>query len=48
MGKLNVLRRCEMHVTHLLTPGDEVGLRRLGVNVTTDPVHASNNLFNGR
>jgi uncharacterized protein (UPF0371 family) len=27
------------------TPGDETGLRRLGINLTSDPVFASKNLF---
>ncbi len=27
---------CEMHTTHLLTRGDENGLRDLGINLTTD------------
>ena len=33
---LSLLRGCEMHTTHLSTKGDEVGLRDLGVNLTTD------------
>jgi len=33
---LPLLRGCEMHTTHLSTKGDEVGLRDLGVNLTTD------------
>jgi len=39
------LRGCEVHMTHLPTPGDEQGLRRLGVNLTCDPNFASNKLF---
>lgn len=45
MKKLVQLRGCEMHMTHLPTPGDEVGLKMLGVNVTTDGKFSSNNLF---
>lgn len=45
MEKLKELRGCEMHVTHIPTPGDEAGLRRLGVNVTSEPEFASKNLF---
>ncbi len=30
------LRGCEMHMTHIPTQGDQVGLRRLGINLTTD------------
>jgi uncharacterized protein (UPF0371 family) len=33
---LPLLRNCEMHTTHLSTNGDEVGLRELGINLTTD------------
>ena len=37
MEKLKELRGCEVHTTHMPTPGDETGLRRLGVNLTSDP-----------
>jgi len=30
------LNGCEMHTTHLLTRGDENGLRDLKINLTTD------------
>jgi len=33
---LDRLRGCEMHMTHIPTQGDLVGLRRMGVNVTMD------------
>ena len=33
---LEKLRGCEMHVTHMLGHGDEAGLRKLGLNMTTD------------
>ncbi|RJO64754.1 MAG: DUF1846 domain-containing protein [Candidatus Omnitrophota bacterium] len=45
MDKLVELRGCEMHMTHIPTPGDEVGLKRLGVNLTTDGKFSSRNLF---
>jgi len=45
MKKLGELRDCEMHMTHIPTPGDEVGLKRLGVNLTTDGKFSSRNLF---
>jgi uncharacterized protein (UPF0371 family) len=35
--KLKALAGCEVHLTHIPTPGDEAGLRRLGVNLTSDP-----------
>jgi uncharacterized protein (UPF0371 family) len=43
--KLKSLRGCEAHLTHIPTPGDEAGLRKLGVNLTSDPLFASKNLF---
>ncbi len=45
MQKLGELRNCEVHLTHIPTPGDEVGLKRLGVNLTTDGKFSSRNLF---
>ena len=47
MEKLNELRSCEVHMTHMVTPGDEAGLRRLGCRFTSDPYYASNALFTG-
>ncbi len=43
--KLKELQGCEVHMTHIPTPGDEAGLRRLGVNLTSDPNFSSKNLF---
>ena len=48
MEKLNELRGCEVHMTHMVTPGDEAGLRRLGCRYTSDPYYASNRLFTGQ
>ncbi|HNR13694.1 MAG TPA: DUF1846 domain-containing protein [Thermodesulfobacteriota bacterium] len=45
METLTELRGCEVHMTHMPTPGDEAGLRRLGVNLTSDPDFSSKNLF---
>lgn len=45
MDRLSELRDCEMHLTHLITPGDEAGLRRLGLRMTSDPHFASPELF---
>ncbi len=45
MVQLPKLKGCEVHLTHLPTPGDERGLRRLGVVLTCDPKFASNKLF---
>ena len=46
MEKLKDLRGCEVHLTHIPTPGDEMGLRKLGVNVTSEPEFATNHLVN--
>ncbi len=45
MEKLNELHNCEMHITHIPTPGDEAGLRKLGVNTTSDPDFSTKSLF---
>ena len=45
MEKLKDLRGCEIHMTHMPTPGDETGLRRLGVNLTSEPNFATKSLF---
>ena len=45
LDKLKELQRCEAHTTHIPSPGDEAGLRRLGVNLTSDPNFSSNALF---
>ena len=45
MEKLKDLRGCEVHLTHIPSPGDETGLRRLGVNLTSDPNFPGKELF---
>jgi uncharacterized protein (UPF0371 family) len=45
--RLEDLHGCEVHVTHIPTPGDEAGLRKLGVNLTSNPNFASKTLFFG-
>ncbi|MBP7089084.1 MAG: DUF1846 domain-containing protein [Candidatus Omnitrophica bacterium] len=45
IDKLKELNSCEVHTTHIPTPGDEAGLRKLGVNLTSDAVFSSNSLF---
>lgn len=41
LEKLKELKGCELHITHIPTPGDEAGLKRLGINLTTDPNFSS-------
>jgi len=45
LNKLKELRGCEVHMTHIPTPGDEAGLKKLGVNLTNEPNFATKNLF---
>jgi len=45
MEKLKDLRGCEVHITHIPAPGDEAGLRKLGVNLTSDPNFPTKSLF---
>ena len=45
IDKLSELYSCEAHITHIPTPGDEAGFRNLGINLTSDPVFSSKNLF---
>ena len=45
MEHLNALAGCEVHMTHIPPPGDETGLRHLGVNLTCEPRFATEKLF---
>ena len=45
LKKLRDLKNCEVHITHIPTPGDEAGLRKLGVNLTSDPEFSMKSLF---
>jgi uncharacterized protein (UPF0371 family) len=45
MEKLKEIRGCDVHITHIPTPGDEAGLRKLGLNLTCDPGFSTKNLF---
>ena len=45
LEKIKELKGCEMHITHMPTPGDEAGLRRLGLNITSDPNFSSKRHF---
>jgi len=47
VDKLNELKECEVHITHMPSPGDAEGLRKLGVNLTSDPDFSTTNLFMG-
>jgi uncharacterized protein (UPF0371 family) len=45
LENLKRLRNCEAHLTHIPTPGDEAGLRKLKINLTCDPEYSSKSLF---
>jgi len=45
MEKLKDLRCCDVHLTHMPTPGDDAGLRKLSINLTSEPNFATNDLF---
>ncbi len=47
LQKLKELSGCEIHLSHMPTPGDAAGLRKLGMNVTSDPDFSSNSLYIG-
>ena len=36
LNKINLLKNTEMHTTHMPTKGDEIGIRDLKINLTTD------------
>ncbi|MBN1641480.1 MAG: DUF1846 domain-containing protein [Anaerolineae bacterium] len=43
--KLRELHGCEVHITHIPTPGDAEALRQLGLHVTSDPEFSSKSLY---
>ena len=45
LAQLEKLRGCEMHISHIPPAGDETGLRKLGINLTSEPIFTSRNLF---
>jgi uncharacterized protein (UPF0371 family) len=47
MEKLKDLSGCDVHLTHIPTPGDAAGLRRLGVNLTSEPSFSTRSFLEG-
>ena len=45
LGKLKNLAECDAHLSHIPSPGDEAGLRKLGIRITSDPNFAGKELF---
>ena len=46
MTMLPNLTRAEVHFTHIPSAGDMIGLRKLGINVTSEPKFPSKNVYN--
>ena len=46
-AQLSKLRHCEMHSTVILSEGDEQTLKKLGINLTCDPVYETKKLYHG-
>ena len=45
VNKLGMLANCDMHTTHLIGKGDENGLRKIRLNVTTDALPTSRGFY---
>lgn len=45
MKQLPLLSGCQMHTTTILSPADERTLRRLGLEVTCEPIYSTKKLF---
>ncbi len=45
MNRLKALCGCKVHTTHIPTPGDESGLKKLEMNLTSDPDFSTKNLY---
>ena len=43
--QLKELNGCDVHLTHIPSPGDATGMRKLGVQLTSDPEFASKLLY---
>lgn len=46
MKALPLLKGAEVHFTHIPSAGDFTGLRKLGINVTSDPKFPTRNIYN--
>lgn len=42
---LPLLRNCDVHTTTILSPADETTFRKMGVNVTSEPVYSTKKLY---
>ena len=44
MEALPKLKGAEVHLTHIPSPGDSTGLRKLGIQFTSEPVYPAKNV----
>ncbi len=47
LSKIGELRGCEAHCTYILSSSEEQTLKKLGINVTCEPVFLNSHLFEG-
>ena len=47
MEMLPKLKGCDAHSTYILPPNEEQTLKKLGINVTSEPVYLNSHLFEG-
>ncbi len=45
LKQLPKLRGCDSHVTHIPSPGDESGVRKIGINLTSEPEFSTKLMF---
>lgn len=45
LSALPLLKNTEVHMTHIPSPGDSTGLRKLGIQFTSDPVYPGRNII---
>ncbi len=48
LQQLPKLHGCELHSTVILAAADEHALRKLGINVTSEPIHETKKLYHAR
>ena len=46
-NQLSRLRHCEMHSSVILAPSDEHTLKKLGINLTCEPIYETKKLYHG-
>ncbi len=47
MEEIGKLQGCSAHCTYILSPAEEQTLKKLGINITCEPVFLNSNLFEG-